>query len=826
MERDIVKRIEDLIDLFDEGEVTTADKIERPEDPFRDFNERNPMAGGGMLVQPGFGGVRQGYKEDRGKGEYKRDSLSKTEQKKIKNAFPDTKFDFDKYRYGVKKYPETLGSIRNQNITNKDYTKVLRFIKKGFTKEMGEGLTARGTKYKTRGERLSLKDQEKIKSLFKLPPEFKEWDFKNYKYGIKPGEKYANLTKRMALRIADKKPWKVAADFGSTEGWMILQMNRVFENETKAGVKPNKLTYQPQYKIINEKRRIIGFKDNTTAGGGKFYYGLNRHAKKNATNFVNHGDFKLNQKLVDISKRSFNEPNEVIIGLLKNKGFTGKVNLNQLINFLSGTDATSADILRNAVVRHHNSGVAFGSATNDLTLTTQLINKKIVEAEKRIRNAKTKADVLPADVQLLENNKIFVRGPDNKLYGSGAKTPIGQFKQIEKGVETALKEGVDFKGKKFSDTQLKNFLASFGDGTCAVQFGKGNKDGGRIGYATGPASLDDCIKSGARNFNDGKFKTADQVKDAAKLLRGGRAVISGLMKYGVIPEIAFVGVEAAGRTILGEKPFNAFLKSIDTLTSIVPPLATDFTSGIEAEKFGKFSDQKLAVDKFRNSQALVNSLQSKLKNLKDITDQGGEGYVGDLSSDIQMTQAQLQAAEKELEKNYVNPDIVQFIDKRGQEIADIQMAKSDFAKQSLKDQMEGIPGIRDYTDTESTRIFPAQPSQMDLNLNMFPTLPTDFMQLKTSDAINLAQAYRKQGENVSAKDILAYRDELKSTPLSELAKTYGDEQIYGTQGAEALQPLAGGGIAGLSGGDKSGPPPERGPNPQGLPSLLKRVRNL
>jgi len=34
--------------------------------------------------------------------------------------------------------------------------------------------------------------------------------------------------------------------------------------------------------------------------------------------------------------------------------------------------------------------------------------------------------------------------------------------------------------------------------------------------------------------------------------------------------------------------------------------------------------------------------------------------------------------------------------------------------------------------------------------------------------------------------------------------------------------LADGGIAGLSGGDKSGPPPESGPLPQGLPGLLKR----
>ena len=32
-------------------------------------------------------------------------------------------------------------------------------------------------------------------------------------------------------------------------------------------------------------------------------------------------------------------------------------------------------------------------------------------------------------------------------------------------------------------------------------------------------------------------------------------------------------------------------------------------------------------------------------------------------------------------------------------------------------------------------------------------------------------------------------------------------------------------IGGLSGGDKSGPPPERGPNPQGLLSLMKRARN-
>jgi hypothetical protein len=45
--------------------------------------------------------------------------------------------------------------------------------------------------------------------------------------------------------------------------------------------------------------------------------------------------------------------------------------------------------------------------------------------------------------------------------------------------------------------------------------------------------------------------------------------------------------------------------------------------------------------------------------------------------------------------------------------------------------------------------------------------------------------------------------------------------------AQAFDPFqaAGGGIA-KQAGDPSGAPPEKGPNSQGLPGLLKRVRNL
>ena len=64
-------KIIELMELFDDDEVTTADKIDPPEEnPYRAFMERNPpeLAGGGMLVEPGFGGVRQGYKKPIDKG--------------------------------------------------------------------------------------------------------------------------------------------------------------------------------------------------------------------------------------------------------------------------------------------------------------------------------------------------------------------------------------------------------------------------------------------------------------------------------------------------------------------------------------------------------------------------------------------------------------------------------------------------------------------------------------------------------------------------------------------------------------------------------------
>ena len=82
---EIIKQINDE---FGEGTVTTADKIKPPpENPYRAFEDRNPLAGGGMLVQPSADGSRPGYSgPERGAGKYADQYAATTVGKKILEA--------------------------------------------------------------------------------------------------------------------------------------------------------------------------------------------------------------------------------------------------------------------------------------------------------------------------------------------------------------------------------------------------------------------------------------------------------------------------------------------------------------------------------------------------------------------------------------------------------------------------------------------------------------------------------------------------------------------------------------------------------------------
>jgi len=227
------------------------------------------------------------------------------------------------------------------------------------------------------------------------------------------------------------------------------------------------------------------------------------------------------------------------MGLLKEKGFTGKIKLNHLIHFLSGTEGTSKEVLRNAIVRHHQSGVKFGSATNDLALTTQTINKGIQRAETNIR----KGIIKPEDIQKLKNNNVYVRH-QGKLYGSGSKTAIGQFKQIESSVAKALESGKTFAGTDFSTKQLTKYLTQL----CPKK-----ASGGRIGLQGGGSTA--CGKDRLKRIMNGSKATKPEIGIIKKIMGGTgkflKSIVNPLewirLRNLIGPEamLFFGGIEAA-----------------------------------------------------------------------------------------------------------------------------------------------------------------------------------------------------------------------------------------------------------------------------------------
>jgi hypothetical protein len=889
----------DLPDVFPASEAPIPPVREDVEtmDAINAFvrRERQQKAGGGMLVQPGFGGVRQGYREDKLTDKYKEteaykkkitpkgyigisELIESVDNPKLKlGNFQQAR----KFERNPKKYPGKKNYVYN-------YIKKL-LNEKQVGKAGSESLAAQKFFYKKPTKAELDKINSFIDSRILETGTVDNVKIFHKEFGkLFEGKKtkgFFNDTLSLNKARAALKKYKIKAT-DSQLARAMMRLGQIYDGHTfqnEINIPKNKSAGKFIEKSFNELDIYNGWRSasydaamddinkvmSKSAGDIRnFKYTLNNYIKENYPQIFKNYDVNEIFSLTTSSVRG-SYPYSYFIDLTKND-----INQKALSSF-QGKASIAEGKIKKAITnfrrtgnqKFYNEAIRVADVFNNTTRKNFLSDERIIKVggvnalKLEIGSQQQIKDKVGFASEYYKKNNLK-KWKDQGIDIDAHTAKSGYVKTFDgktppRGVATF---GDIIQDGKVNKKQFNTLLASLGDGTCAVQFGKGNKDGGRIGYATGPASLSSCLESGARNFNDGKLKTADQVQDAAKLLRGGRAVLSALSKYGIVPELAYVGLEAAGRTLLGEQPTNALLKSIDTLTFG----ATDFTSEIEAEKFGEYAKDKLAVDKFQGSQAKVRSILDSIAKLEQINLEGGET---DVTQEIATLKAQLQSASDELKANTINPDTVQFITQKGDEIADAQLAKSSYAKQSLTDQLEGFPGVKDYLDTEDTRVSPFQQTQKQLNEKVLQSLSDakDIMQYTTQDAINLAQAYRASGEKVSAKDVLAYRDSLRNSSLSELAQQFNPESVYGAKGVfstplpsgaldkkpnvipdmekeivgqtNVANPFdldisdigsglrgfaaAGGGIAKLAGIDQ-GPPPVRGPNSQGLQGLLKR----
>ncbi len=221
---------------------------------------------------------------------------------------------------------------------------------------------------------------------------------------------------------------------------------------------------------------------------------------------------------------------------------------------------------------------------------------------------------------------------------------------------------------------------------------------------------------------------------------------------------------------------------------------------------------------YKNQLAKIQSLEDQKSNLDNLSDSGEFDYIGDLSGDVKNTENLLSQAKNDLDNKFKISEAEQIFAERKQEEAyDTSSANSPFTKLKAKfrDSSDGLSDIETLAAPEKT--------QMQLNLNMLPTVPRDYMTATDDQIINFVNKENLlRGEKQNPQLYIDERDKLKKDFMTKGPAVYGAEQVYGTQGTFGGQPLAKGGIASLT----KTIPPESGPTPHGLRYPYNNVKKI
>jgi len=528
--------------------------------------------------------------------------------------------------------------------------------------------------------------KEVQKDLIAKYPQIKNWDFKKHTLGF-PYSENKQLYSRVQDFLSDPKPYEIAGDFSKADGWLAAQMNRSYKLGNK--------NFIPIKAMVNNKNKIVGFIDNTEFGGGGKYIVNEKFIKgKNADGVLMslHPDYEDTAKFVDVSKKAKLPVQGVLKNLLKNEGIdTTRISLSDLFKYMKGE--VGVEGTKSALEKHHISGVK-----NRATGNYQLLDRDLNALAKYVSQEIEVGDL--SRVGELKKKGVMVE-VDGQTYGSGPKTPEGQFKRFEKQVTNFFQ----------NDPNAKNVIVRMAKIGCP-----GKANGGRIGFDQG-LNVTSCAAKGVEKLqgDPGKLTPGDQANVRA-LAKSGKAVkfLKGVLGPGaILGEVIFEGGAAAN----------------------------------------KFMDQGMPI-----KQAL------------------GESYINKYLLGPK-TQIDVEA---ERAKEFAKGEDFAMAE-RGRRMAPFMAQSKAADERRLKNRME----------------------QME---QAFPTMSIPDINLALQ---NVGLTQQETG--------MTYPE------LQDYVKR--EDQMQAIADAGGVSNLAGGGIAKLA-GDRSGPPPESGPNSQGLQGLLNRVKNI
>ena len=444
-----------------------------------------------------------------------------------------------------------------------------------------------------------------------------------------------------------------------------------------------------------------------------------------------------------------------------------------------------------------------------------------------------------ADKRLKELNiRLKIGG---EFLGGGAKTAEGAL-AAAKTKTTGI-----FKKQVAENPQLADEMAKY-----LGILGCGEK---RFAGQAGGTPTRECILAGANKINNPSLiKGGAEARNASQFLNRAYKLGRNVVKFGVIPEAIFVAGDSLYRMGMGQRLDVSLLKAVDYL---LPGNQGKLADKIQLEStLGKEqADIVIRANEYKKAQQQLATAKSNLETNQAVIDGSDLGYTGNVDAlkQQELDEQIIKLKEQNVKDKFQSEAVMDQAVMLAAESEDKVSANSPILKAIQNAKNAETDDFETLFTPEKKQEGPAEPL---ISLDLFAEGTFSDADLKRRQEEmgapeltkrNLFNFYRgNQGFNKQV-----FREIFKDA-RSSLAKR---EQLFGTQGVFANPIIdtpysrqssyiqspfqreeenrlieegarfgaAGGGIMKLAGVD-SGPPPEKGPTPQGLDFLLKRGR--
>jgi hypothetical protein len=769
--KDLDKKIIELMDLFDDEQVTTAEKIDRPERAIEkqaidDFMKRNPMVGGGRI---GFGdGSVTPIKQGKNKGKFH----LRLGSGKFRKTYIGTEKELNK----IFENRRRTGGDTTKGLENKKYkknflprNKFLNFLKNNNIK--AETAANFAERYGIKREPNPFNKNQFIYSTEQFNKNFiddimkrqvatgQATDFAKKKFPVKTKtELQAPRLDAIEAQGGIRKNDPFAAPRGS--GAQLGHTGNIFGTELITG---DRLAYTPSQ--VNELMSRKGNLDD-----------------KIRTVSAKIENIKKSNKSPKVKKDLLEQADNILIRLASQSQGFKKVTLSDGGTF--GGDRLTLDPF----------DIYKGKTEKEIVqLQKQYLNKPIITKEMAAKNPNLKV-TSPEETAKIQDAYFF-----------------------EENRKASLKTAQDFPKQELNKiiSELENpnqiRLARIG---CP-----GKATGGRIGYFEGQ-NLTTCAAKGIQKLQTTdvkKLTPGDQknIKAITKTVQGGR-ILKNVLGPGAL---AFEGLFAApfaaydyARGRRGEDIFKSALS-----LGLLDQKLTDAELKKIFPEYGQAENLQNIGERLTNLERLQKGTRGQKLRSKPKFEKAEEQFetalqpfldTGDPQKAFLENIKKSQEAQKELDRQYeerAKDRTTQF------DLSDPFMAakggRASFSKGSLRKGIQALIG-------ESVKKTPKDITP-DLDKLIKKALDEDFFDKKDRiiDNIN-AKIFRAKAKGLDSQEIgegqIEFYDDITKSNFRTKTGPFFDRRKR-----------AGGGIL-KQAGDSSGPPPESGPNSQGLQGLMKR----